>query len=291
MDTWFLPTLLSSVVLGFYILTGKPAMRGNAIAPAIFLSSLCGTLFYLAVGAARGAWRANFAIDAATWGLIFGKSAIVAASFYGVYYGLRELPLSLAAPLRAASPLLTFFAAVLLYGEIPTWGQAAAAAIMMGGYGWFSVIGEKEGISFAAHRGIRYLIFGTILGAAASLYDKYLFGVARVPFDLGQFWFMVNMTVILGAGWLVARVRRPQIWHWRWAIPLNGVLLVAADTIYFYALTLPETPISLVSVLRRSSVIVTFAVGAYFYRDRHLFVKSAALAVVLFGIALLAWCH
>jgi drug/metabolite transporter (DMT)-like permease len=66
------------------------------------------------------------------------------------------------------------------------------------------------------------------------------------------------------------------------------VLLIVADYLYFYALSLPDTQISILSLLRRCSCIVTFTAGSFLFRDKNVKIKAAALAAILAGVFLLA---
>ena len=60
-----------------------------------------------------------------------------------------------------------------------------------------------------------------------------------------------------------------------------------ADFLYFYALTVPDVKISLLSLIRRSGCIVSFSFGAWCFRDKRLKSKAAALAMILAGVFLL----
>ena len=63
-----------------------------------------------------------------------------------------------------------------------------------------------------------------------------------------------------------------------------SVFLSAADFVYFYALTQPEAMISIVSMIRRGSVLVSFAGAAIFFHEKNLKAKAVDLALVLLGM-------
>ena len=56
---------------------------------------------------------------------------------------------------------------------------------------------------------------------------------------------------------------------------------------YFYSLSLPDAMISIVSMIRRGSVIVSFLFGALFFREKNLMAKAFDLALVLLGMVFL----
>lgn len=92
-----------------------------------------------------------------------------------------------------------------------------------------------------------------------------------------QFHFSVDLVLILGTAWLIQSRfgSGARKFTWRWSIPATGVLLIIADWLYFYALSLPDTQISILSLLRRCSCVVTFAVGSFCFRDKNIKVKAA----------------
>jgi uncharacterized membrane protein len=57
---------------------------------------------------------------------------------------------------------------------------------------------------------------------------------------------------------------------------------------YFYSLSLPDAMISIVSMVRRGSVVVSFLFGAAFFHESNLKAKAIDLALVLLGMLFLA---
>jgi len=123
---WVAATLLSAFFLGIYDLCTKHSVRANAVTPVFFFSTLTGALVWLALlatAAIRPGWLpASLVTDSLTWHQhlqLLLKSAIVAVSWIGTYYALKHLPLSLGAPIRATSPLLTLFGAIVFWASGP----------------------------------------------------------------------------------------------------------------------------------------------------------------------------
>jgi transporter family protein len=93
-------------------------------------------------------------------------------------------------------------------------------------------------------------------------------------------------TVLVAAVWWPGR-RRTTPLSWRWSIPTLGMLLVVADALYFSALAQDEALVSVVSVVRRSNVLVSFTLGSLLFREQLLRQKALALLGVLLGLSLL----
>ena len=287
---WLLPVIGSALALGFYDLCKKHAVRDNSVMPVLFYATLCGSALYIAITLITGSLTASAVCSVREWVLILLKSLLVATSWTCVYYAMRELPISIASPIRASAPLWTFLGSLVLFSEYPSLLQGIGMLAIFTGYYLFSVFGKLEGISFLRSQGIRLIILGTLLGATSALYDKYLMNVLKISPKIVQFWFSVDLVFILGAAFLIRDLffGQKHRFVWRWSILFTGVLLILADYLYFYAVSLPDIHISILSLVRRCSCVVTFAVGVYYFRDANIKRKAVALALILSGVFILA---
>ena len=126
---------------------------------------------------------------------------------------------------------------------------------------------------------------GAFFSAISSLWDKYVFQMAAAEVDQVQFWFQIFLIAVYAVLLCVGRGR--QKFEFRWTIPFVGILLAAADWLYFMGLAVPGVPISVGSLMRRVSVVITFFLGARLFKETNLARKGIALAAILAGVALL----
>jgi len=87
------------------------------------------------------------------------------------------------------------------------------------------------------------------------------------------------------------KLPRPRRFQFRWTIPLVGVLLAVSDACYFNAISTPDAKISVLSLIRRSSVILTFLIGGAVFRETNLQRRGLALLAILAGVILLCLRH
>ena len=97
--------------------------------------------------------------------------------------------------------------------------------------------------------------------------------------------FFIMGTIIFLLWWPKRKTTTP--FRWDWTIILISVFLSAADFVYFYALSYDDSMISIVSMVRRGSVIVSFIFGALFFREKNLKSKAIDLILVLIGMIFL----
>jgi drug/metabolite transporter (DMT)-like permease len=286
---WIPLILASALLLAFYDVTRKHSVRENAVMPVLFLSVLAGLFFLVALLAATGELRPALTLTPHQHLLVFLKALATAAMWTCVFYAMRALPITIVSPIRNSAPFWTLLGGILLYGEVPGWGRAGGMALVLAGYVLFTFAGRAEGIRFSRHYGIGLVAIGTLLGAVTALYDKYLLQKQQLPPNTVQFWFAVWL-VPLVAGMLLAQ-RRGQwartAFTWRWSVPVVGILLVLSDWCYFHALACPDVAISVLSLVRRSSMVLTFAVGAVLFGEGNLRRKTTAMAFILAGVAML----
>ena len=285
---WFLPILGSALALGFYDIGKKMSVDKNSVMPALFFATVSGFLVMLGATGFRGTLPQCFQMDLSFYLHVMLKALIVGSSWICIYYAMRDLPVSISSPIRASSPLWTLIGAIVLFRELPTIWQGVAMLLIFIGYYIFSVIGKLEGIHFTRSKGIYLIMLGTLIGSASALYDKYLLGVLKLDREMLQFWFSADLVIILGLAWLIRTAfGHKHPFEWRWCIPVTGILLILADWLYFYAVSVPDAQIAILSLIRRSNCIVTFAVGGIWFHDKNLKKKVIPLALILLGVILL----
>lgn len=286
---WTCWILASAVFLAFYDLAKKASVRENAVLPVLLLATVAGGGAYVAVLGAAGGIPAAFDVSARDLSLICIKSAIVSTSWVLTYCALRSLPITIATPIRASAPAIVFIAAFFLYGEQPTILQGLGITLVLAGYWAFSKAGKFEGIDFLRSRAVWLAIGGMCMSAVSSIWDKFILQKCAIPVETVQFWFQIGLVAIyalLLTGQRALRIDRRKF-EWRWTIPATGILLAAADWLYFHGLAIPDVPISVGSLMRRFSVVITFLLGAVFFKERNLKRKGIALAAILTGVILL----
>ncbi|WP_414660478.1 EamA family transporter [Horticoccus sp. 23ND18S-11] len=292
---WIVASLVSAFFLGCYDLFTKHAVRDNAVLPVLFFANVCSATIWLALmsfaAAAPGVLPASLVVEPMTLhqhGQLILKSAIVATSWVCSYFAVKQLPVSIASPIKATGPIWTLFGALLVLGERPSWLEMLGILITLGSFFGLSVAGRAEGIHFHRNKWIGWLLAGTLFGTVSGLYDKYLLGHAQFTASTVQAWFSIYLALLflpLAIGWKLRWWPR-QEFHWRWSVPMVSVALLVCDFIYFTALRDPESLVSVVASLRRGSILVAFAGGMLLFGELNGRKKLPAILGVLAGIIL-----
>jgi transporter family protein len=101
-----------------------------------------------------------------------------------------------------------------------------------------------------------------------------------------NFYQLAMMTAILFTLWWPTR-KSTTPFSWKWSIILISVFLTLADYAYFCSLSSSLSMVSIVSMIRRSSVIVSFLCGALLFHEKNLKSKAIDLVLVLLGLVFL----
>lgn len=299
---WLFLAFCSAALLGFYDVFKKKALTGNALIPVLTLNTLfCSMIFLpLIVGSALGVISpgSSFFVPPVGWEThryIILKSVIVLSSWAFGYAGMKHLPITIVGPINATRPVMTLVGALVIFGERLNVYQWIGVAIAVVSFFMLSRSGKREGLDFSHNKWIGCTVMAALLGAVSALYDKHL----MTPAALGgvgldklvvQGWYnlyqLAMMAVVLLTVWFPHR-KEGDAFRWHWAIIGISVFLSAADLLYFYALSIPGAMISIVSMVRRSSVVVSFFFGAWVFHEHNLRSKATDLVMVLIGMVFL----
>lgn len=291
---WLLLAFCSAALLGFYDVFKKKSLSNNAVLPVLALNTLFSSIIFipfilLSHFAPQMLQDSIFYVpDSGGWEVhkfILLKSFIVLSSWAFGYFGMKHLPLTIVGPINATRPVMTLVGAMLIFGERLNLYQWIGVFMAVISFSMLSRSGKKEGIDFKHDRWIWFVVLAAVLGAVSGLYDKYLMG--RFNNMQVQAWYNIYQLFMMGGvlmflWWPKRKTSTP--FRWDWCIILISVFLSAADFVYFYALSMEDSMISIVSMVRRGSVVVSFLFGAMMFHEKNLKSKAIDLLLVLIGM-------
>jgi transporter family protein len=294
---WIFAALVSASLLGVYDIFKKLSLKNNAVLPVLFFSTLTSAFVFvlvliLAIVAPDLSVNLVSIVQQPFIAHLqfFLKSIIVGSSWVLAYFAIKNLPLTIVSPIRSSGPLWTLLGAVLIFGEVMNVLQWIGLMLTIGFYYLFSFSSKKEGISFRSNKWVMYMTLATVIGSFSSLYDKYL--IAHYDRLAIQCWFSIYMAPMMGLLmvfiWYPNR-KKYTPFQWRPTIILIGITLVLADFIYFWAVSQENALIGIISTIRRSSVIVSFSLGAIIFKEQNIKIKALILLGIMAGIGLIIW--
>ena len=296
---WLVLAVFSAVLLGCYDSFKKEALRENAVIPILFLNTLfCSIIFlpFILLSYTTTSLDGTiFHVSSGGWEVhkyIVLKSCIVLSSWIFGYFGMKHLPLTIVGPINATRPVMVLIGALLVFGEKLNIYQWIGVILAVLSFFLLSRSGKKEGIDFKHDKWIYFIVLAALLGAISGIYDKYLMASSAdggVGLDrmIVQSWYNIYQCFLMGImllflWWPTRKKTTPFRWHW--SIVFISLFLSAADFVYFYSLSLPGALISIVSMIRRGSVVVSFLFGAMLFHEKNLKSKVVDMGLVLLGM-------
>ncbi len=311
---WLLLAFTSAALLGFYDVSKKSALKDNAVLPVLLLNTLFSTLIFspfIIDSIVGNGWFSGTVLDSSPYSehyapdaagvpqsgiladrpllkahiLIIIKSAIVLSSWIFGYFGLKHLPITIVGPINAARPVLVLVGAMIFFGERLNLYQWTGVIFAVMSLFLLSRSSKKEQVDFTSNKWIWCVAAAALLGAVSGLYDKFIMKQLSPMFV--QSWYnlyqLLMMGTVVGIIWYPNR-KHTTPFHWSWAIPLISIFISMADFAYFSALNEPDSMISVVSLVRRGSVLISFACGVLLFKERNLKAKALDLALILIGM-------
>jgi bacterial/archaeal transporter family protein len=299
---WLLLAFLSATLLGFYDSFKKKSLANNAVIPVLFFNTLFSSFIFLPFIILSSQTKildgSIFHVASGGWEIhkfILLKSVIVLSSWVFGYFGMKHLPLTIVGPINATRPVMVLVGALLVFGEKLNLYQWIGVFLALTSFLLLSKSGKKEGIDFKHDKWIYFVVVASVLGAISGLYDKFLMaspddGGIGLDKMIVQCWYNIYqcammLVMLLLLWWPTHKNTTP--FRWDWGIIFISLFLSSADFAYFYALSLPGSMISIVSMIRRGSVLVSFFFGAIAFHEKNLKSKVVDLAIVLLGMIFL----
>lgn len=294
---WIWLTLLSALFLGAYDVAKKYSLRKNGTLYVILAATGFTTLFlspFLSPG------PVNYHL------LIAVKAVIVSITWLSGMEALRLLPITTVSTFKASRPMFVVLFSIILFGErLNLWHWLGVVAVIAALW-LLGAASGREGFRFGSGRGFWALVISMITGVASALWDKFIIRqlvfdgplspvYAALPANLQvplflQSWTNLYITMILAVIVLVKSYRdgaSRERFRWDWTLLVIAALITLSDALYFAAINQEGSMLSIIALVRRFSIVVTFVMGAIIFREGKIKGKSVALAFMIIGILLL----
>ncbi len=278
---WLYLALLSALFLGLYDIAKKQAVGKNGVLQVLLAATALSALFL-------SPFLFKYELSLQSHLMLIGKALIVTTSWISGMIALKLLPITTVSTLKATRPFLVVIFSIIIFGErlnLTQWAGVAAAFVALF---LLSSSHKEEGISFKSNKGMLAMLISIVIGVLSALYDKHIItGMEALSI---QSWGNLYITLLLLVCILFERQhnkseRRP--FRWDWTLVLIAVLITGADALYFFAIKEEGALLSVVSLLRRCSVLVTFIAGAIFFKEKLNLKKVSSIVILMIGMFLL----
>ncbi|AAK79944.1 putative membrane protein [Clostridium acetobutylicum] len=281
MYSWIWMVILSGILLGFWDITKKKAFEKNSVLTVLAFYSFFAFLlvsfeFHNAI---------NIKGDKLL--IILIKTFIVFISWALSFSAIKKLPISVITPFDTLNPMFSVIFGIFILNEKLYLLQYIGIGIMLISYYFIGRVGSSEVINIFKNKYFYFMISAAVLNAVSATIDK----IALKSINAGQmqFWFCFFMFLFNGLTMLYFRVSSKDKSKIKidFYVPFMSLILIVSDRIYFTALNIPSSQISIVMPLRKISIIVSAVVGGIIFKEKNLKRKFGYICLLIFGIIFL----
>lgn len=275
MNNWIFLGLIYGIISGIYFLFQKQAMKiSHSIEVFVSYVTISFILVFLNV-------PDLLSIEPKYLLLISLKSLVMLISFILSFKAMSKLSVSLYGVINMSRILFTTLLGIIILNE--TIGKYKIIGMILICLGLLLVNSYKEEDKKSDKKYILILFIGCIFASFGGLLDK-IISLNVNPSDF-QWCFLLFLFLY---SWLYVLVRKIKINFKKtfknpW-IYLYSVMVVVADRILFSANSIPESEISIISLLKQISIVIMILGGGIIFKEKNLKYKLICSLVILMGL-------
>ncbi len=212
----------------------------------------------------------------------FVKAAVCCTAWIFSLMAIKSMSISLYGIMDLSRMVFSTMLGVLVLGESLTGAKIAGMLLVITG---LALVNTKKHTASGTMTlfSLTAVLLNCFFNAVSGVMDKII--MKSIDSNQLQFWFMFFMTIING---VILAVRKEKISfssvktnYW---IPLMSLSLVLGDKLLFEANANPQSEVTLMTLIKQSSVIVTVLTGRFVFKEKDLLFKLLCTAIVITGI-------
>lgn len=275
-NIWILFIIIYSLLKGSREGMKKAALKKSSSNEILFFYTLVGLVLVL-----------PFSAEAFTLAPIyifysFIKALVVCTAWIFAFSALKNMSVSLYGIMDLSRMVFSTALGVFVLGEAFTAKKAIGVALVITGLLLANLKKSATGSTMTFSVLVAALM-NCFLNAVSGTMDKVL--MQHMESSQLQFWFMFFMTLIYAAVLLIRREKisvkclKTNFW-----IPLMSISLIIGDKFLFEANANPNSEVTLMTVIKQSSVLITVLTGWLVFKEKHILYKLMCTGIVLCGI-------
>lgn len=275
---WVLLTLVYGLMKGVREIVKKKSLQKSTVMEVLFFYTLFGFLLLLPdVKEAAG-------VPADQMGLIALKSFIIFLAWIAGFHAIEKIPISIYGILDLSRVLFATILGVTVLQETLGSSQIIGLLLVAGGLLMLRLKKAKE----PENTGAVYVLLAfasCLLNALSGLLDKLITRTATS--GQLQFWYMLFLVSFYGIYLVLSRKKvrwRDAVKNdWIWIL---SILFIVADRALFIANAMPESRVTVMTLVKQSGCIVTILAGKWFFHEKNIGYKLLCAAVIIAGIVI-----
>lgn len=280
MKTWVIFVILYGILKGSREPIKKTLLKNVNVLSSLFAYTLIG--FFMSVPTAKGV----FDVPPYIFAWILVKSASILFAWTLSFTAIKKIPVSIYGITDMSRVIFsTLMGVIFLHESLTLKGIISLLLVALGLY----LANRKTSTNKEAYsiRHIWILILSCFLNGISGTLDKYIMSTGTITSSALQFWFMLTLSLMYLAYSLIKRekleLKKAFTNPWIYALSLS---LIIGDRLLFTANSDPESRVTIMTLIKQSSAVVTIILGKILYHEDKMLRKLLCAGIIIAGIAL-----
>lgn len=282
--SWIFLVLLYGLLKGGREIAKKKAMDKNSVMEVLLAYTLLSFILVIPQAPNAGGLEPKF------YFLIAIKSFCMFLAWLCGFYSLKKIPVSLYGILSLSRVLFATLLGVVVLHETMTTYKLIGLILVCAGLLLLKfnpkkdnqLTPEKDNQPEIAAIFIILAFISCIFNSISGFMDKIL--MRNITSSQLQFWYMLFIIIYYGIFVIIKKIKiSPSVLKnvWVWAL---AIMFVIGDKALFIANANPNSQITIMTLIKQSSCIVTILGGKFIFKEKGIAYKLFCASIVILGI-------
>ena len=279
MKLWIIFILLYGILKGAREPIKKGVLRDVGVLTALFVYTFVG--FLMSAPTAEGV----FSVTPFAFGLVVIKSLVIFVAWILAFLAIKKVPVSVYGICDMSRVIFSTLLGVFCLGESLTEKGIVSLILVVLGLYFANTKKSAENENYQM-KYIWIILIECFLNAVSGTMDKYIMTTGEITSSALQFWFMLLLSVFYLGYILIKRekleLKKAFTNSWLYVLSFS---LVLGDRLLFIANADPESQVTVMTLIKQSSAVVTIILGRLIYKEKNILRKLICAGIILAGIA------
>ena len=280
MKPWIIFILLYGILKGAREPIKKGVLKDVGVLTALFVYTFVG--FLMSAPTAEGV----FSVTPFAFMLVVIKSLVIFVAWILAFLAIKKVPVSVYGICDMSRVIFSTLLGVFFLDESLTAKGIVSLLLVVAGLYFANTKKSAENENYKM-KYIWLIIAECFLNAVSGTMDKYIMSTGEITSSALQFWFMLLLSVFYLAYILIKRekleLKKAFTNPWLYVLSFS---LILGDRMLFIANADPESQVTVMTLIKQSSAIVTVILGRLIYKEKNIVRKLICAGIILLGIAL-----
>ena len=280
MKLWIIFILLYGILKGAREPIKKGVLKDVGVLTALFVYTFVG--FLMSAPTAVGV----FSVTPFAFLLVVIKSFVIFVAWILAFVAIKKVPVSVYGICDMSRVIFSTLLGVFFLGESLTIKGIISLILVVLGLYFANTRKSAENENYQM-KYIWLILIECFLNAVSGTMDKYIMSTGEITSSALQFWFMLLLSAFY-LGYILIKIEKLELKKaftnpWLYVLSFS---LILGDRMLFIANADPESQVTIMTLVKQSSAVVTIILGKLIYKEKNIIRKLICAGVILLGIAL-----